>query len=127
MGLGSGVAGLLLERDKGLEARLLDGAVALDRDTGDDWVLGNGHGHATGGLAHADVGEEAGRVQRLDGAVGLGGVVVVADPQRELGAHRVGFDAFVADDIDRDDALGGEGRALRHDEYNEGQEGQICA
>ena len=82
---------------------VLDLAVTLEGDAVDDRVLGDLHDQGRALHVDHDVGEKAGREQRLQRAVGRRRIVGLAFLELEIGADRLGFGADVALDLDGGD------------------------
>ena len=74
--------------------------VALEDHRIDDRVLDHGDDQHAAALDDADVGEQAGGVERLDRSVDVGGAVGLAGLDGQVGLDGRSFDALVALDLD---------------------------
>ena len=87
-----------------LQLLVLHPVIAFEGKPVDHRRFHHGDDEVAARLADMDVLEQAGGVERFQAGIDLGGVEVLAGPDLEIGAHRVGFDAAVALD---DDAVRG--------------------
>ncbi len=79
-----------------LQLVVFDLVAAFEGQAVDDGSLDHGHDQPAAGLGDADVLEQTGGVERLEGSVDLGGIETFAWHELEVGADRIGFDAAVA-------------------------------
>ncbi len=99
------------------ELLVLDALVALELDAADDGVLDDRDDHTVSLEGRADVGEQAGREQRLDTVVDLERVQPLARADAEIGANRLAFDPAVTLNYDRGRRLR-DGGVRRHEGRN---------
>ncbi len=79
-----------------LELLVLHPVVAFEGKPVDHRRFHHRDDDAAAGLGDVDVVEQAGRIERLQRSVDLGGVEALAGTDLEIAAHRLGFDAAVA-------------------------------